>query len=175
MGEKTKDNTKTACTTLRRVASNNLQLYTQADKKAQMLIQVNALMISVLLVAALQLSGLHRLAIIPVTGQLFFSAAVIMISLRATRPVAAPPRHSGDRTGVLLQFSEYDQMKKDEYMTDMKEMLDDPDRLYDSLTQNIYFQSQVLGRKYRYLNWAFVVFVAGLGINVLAAIGIALY
>jgi len=175
MGEKTKDNNKTACTAMRRIASSNLQLYTQADKKAQMLIQVNALMISVLLVAAMQLSAIHRLAIIPVTGQLFFSAVVIMLSLRSTRPAAPLPRHSVDRTGVLLQFSEYDQMQKDEYMTDMKDMLDDSDRLFAILTQNIYFQSQVLGHKYRYLNWAFIVFIGGLVITVLTAIGIAIH
>ena len=42
---------KTACTALRTVADNNQQLYQQAEKKAQIMIQVNALMISVILLS----------------------------------------------------------------------------------------------------------------------------
>ncbi len=174
MGEKIKDTNKIACTALRSVTSSNLQLYTQADKKAQILIQVNALMISVLLGAAIQLSVLHRWAMIPVAGQLCFSVVVILLSLRSTRPAAGLPRHSGEGRINILHFGDYDHMEQDEYITDMKDMLDDADRIYAGLLRNVYFQSQVIGRKYRYLHWAFVVFIAGLGINVVAAIWIAI-
>jgi hypothetical protein len=175
MGGRTDDKHKTACTALRRVAGNNMHLYTQADKKAQILIQVNALMISVLLGGAMELSLRHRLTLIPVTGQLFFSTIVILLSLRSTRPAVALPGHSEYQTQNLLQFSDYDQMEGEEYMADMKGMLEDPDRTYQSLIRNIYSQSQVLSVKYRYLRWAFFVFITGLGINILAAIWIAFY
>lgn len=175
MSNRTEDQHKTACMALRKVASSNLQLYTQSDKKAQILIQVNAIMISVLLGGAFQLSIIHKLAFMPVAGQLLFSTVVILLSLRSTRPTVAFKRHSGDQMQDLLQFSDYDQMEKEEYLADMKVILDDADRTYDSLIRNIYSQAQVLSGKYRYLRWAFGVFIAGLGINILAAIGIAFY
>ncbi len=173
MGARTDDQLKTAWTALRHVAGGNLQLYVQADKKAHILIQVNALMISVLLGGAFELSLRHRLALIPVAGQLFFSTVVILLSLRSTRPAVAPPRRTGYLRQDLLQFSDYDQMETEEYMADMQGMLDDPDRACDGLIRNIYSQAQLLSDKFRYLRWAFGVFIIGLGINVLAAIGIA--
>ena len=175
MSERTDEQRKTAWTALRHVASSNLQLYVQADKKAHILIQVNALMISVLLGGAFELSLRHRSALIPVAGQLFFSTAVILLSLRSTRPVVTLPHHTSYHTQDLLQFSDYDQMETEEYRAEMQGMLDDPDRACDGLIQNIHSQAQILSDKYRYLRWAFGVFIAGLGVNVLAAIGIAFY
>lgn len=52
MGE-TMDTNKMACTALKSITSSNLQLYSQADKKARILIQVNALMISIFLTTAI--------------------------------------------------------------------------------------------------------------------------
>jgi hypothetical protein len=170
------DSGEMACTALRTVANNNIQLYTQADKKAHILIQVNALMVSVLLASGVQLSEFHNPAIIPLATQLVFSLAVILLSLRSTRPAGMPAPAAGEqRTVDLLHFGDYDQLEKDEYMTDMKDLLEDADRLYGGLTRNVYYQAQVLARKYRWLRRAFVVYIAGLGITVGMAIGIAIF
>jgi hypothetical protein len=57
----------------------------------------------------------------------------------------------------------------------MKDMLEEAHLLYASLMRDVYYQSQVLARKYHYLDRAYLVFIVGLGVNVLAAGVIALY
>ncbi len=171
MSEEVKDSNKIACSCLRTAANSNLQLYTQADKKAQILIQVNSLMITVLLGTAVRLSEFHRLAIVPVVGQLLFSLTVIFLSLRSTRPARTMGKHE---TVDLLYFGDYERMNTDDYFNGMKELLGDADVLFPSLMRDVYFQSKVLARKYRYLNIAYLVFIIGLGVNVLAAGAIAI-
>jgi len=166
--QRKKDNNELACTALRSVANANMYFYVQADKKAQILIRANALMMSVLLNAAIEPTEFHRLAIIPIAGQLFFSIVVIMLSLHSTQPGSAPPRPSGERTVDVLHFLAHERLEKDEYLAHMKNTLGNADRLYPTLTRDIYYQSQVLARKYRYLTLAFNVFIIGLGLNILA-------
>ncbi len=168
--EREKDIHETACAALHIVANNNMHFYRMADRKAQILIGANAIMISVLLSTAIQPSEFHRLAMIPITGQLLSCFLVIILSLHSSQPGSAPPRPTEERTVDLLHFLAYDRMDKDHYMNDLKETLENADRLYATLTRDIYFQSKVLARKYRYLTLAFNVFLIGLGVNVLATI-----
>ena len=168
------DPNEIARSVLRSVANDNLQWYIQADTKAEILIRANALIISVLVEIIIEPTEFHRWAIILFASQLCFSIVVIILSLRSTQPGVVRPRPSGEQRVALLHFLAYEQVEKDEYTTGVKAMFEDADRLYSSLLQDIYYQSQVLARKYRYLHIAFIVFITGLGINALAAIGIAL-
>jgi hypothetical protein len=50
----------------------------------------------------------------------------------------------------------------------MSNMLKDPDYLYGSMVEDIYFLGVVLGRKYKLLRLAYAIFMVGIIISVLA-------
>jgi hypothetical protein len=56
----------------------------------------------------------------------------------------------------------------------MKEMIQDRDFLYSSMTRDIYFLGKVLAQKYRYLRICYSIFMFGL-ILVVIAFGLVLW
>src|ERR1700759_410126 len=74
------------CSTLRTVATTNRFLLSQADKKADILIQVNGLLTIVLLTLSVYIAPHHRWFLLPVGIQLLSSVAVIAASLVVARP-----------------------------------------------------------------------------------------
>ena len=167
---------KEACTALKTVSDSNQHLYSQADKKAHILIQVSGLMIAVLLVLILRGTSEHRIAFVPVFGLMATCLAVIILALLATRP-RIPSRSSAQAAGAggvnLLYFGSFDELEPEEYYADMELLIADADLLYSSLTRDVYFQAVVLGKKYKLLRMAYHVFMIGLGLSVLSFMIIA--
>lgn len=167
---------KETCMALKTVSSSNQQLTTQADKKAHILIQVSALMISVLLAFILRISNDHRIALLPVMTLMMTCLVVIILALLATRPrmLTTSPVETAGAGGVnLLFFGSYDELGLEEYHSDMEILMADENLMYTSLTRDIYFQAVVLGKKYRFLRLSYHVFMIGLAISVLLFITIA--
>jgi hypothetical protein len=61
-------------------------------------------------------------------------------------------------------------MPVEEYEWGMQEVMNDRDYLYNSLIRDIYYLGVVLGKKYRYLRYAYNTFMYGLIISVIAYI-----
>jgi hypothetical protein len=153
------------------IAANNCrQLNTQVDKKAHLLVQVNALMISVLLTFALDMPHQLHLVILPIGGQLITCLAVIIVSLAVTRPkgtapLRSPASHSGS-DGSLLFFGMYAEMEPEEYVREMEDMFGDNDYICETLIQEIFHQARILGKKYKFLRLAYTTFLLGTGISI---------
>jgi hypothetical protein len=153
------------------IAANNCrQLNAQVDRKAHLLVQVNALMISVLLTFALNMPHQLHLVILPIGGQLITCLAVIIVSLAVTRPKGkGPPRspasHSGS-DGSLLFFGMYAEMKLEEYVHEMEGMFGDNDYICDTLIRENFHQAKILGKKYKFLRMAYTIFLVGTGISI---------
>ena len=65
-------------------------------------------------------------------------------------------------------------MKLEDFDWGMKEMIQDRDFLYSSMTRDIYFLGKVLAQKYRYLRICYSIFMFGL-ILVVIAFGFVLW
>jgi hypothetical protein len=169
---------KEACTALKTVSNSNQHLSSQADKKSHILIQVSALMVSVLLVFVLRITREHRIVLVPVFELMATCLAVIVLALMATRPRmlsrSSVQAQAAGVSGVnLLFFGSYDELEPEEYHADMELLMADADLLYSNLTRDIYFQAVVLGKKYKFLRMAYHVFMIGLALSVLSFIIIA--
>jgi hypothetical protein len=171
------DQEKQGCTALKIAANNNQQLIVQTDKKAQILVQVNALMISVLLTFALNIPEKHRLIILPIVEQMTISLAVIVISLAVTRPkrggVLQKTSYYSGADNNLLFYGTYTGMEQEEYVQEMEYMFDDSGQIFQNLIQESFHQARMLGKKYKYLSWAYLVFSVGTGIAIITSIVVA--
>ncbi len=166
-------------TVFRITSNNNQRLSSQADSKAQILIQVNAIIISVLLSLLLRKIEDHTNLAIPATLLLFVNLVTIIFSILATRPHIPPGTFTkadlDEKKVNLLFFGNFYRMTLEEYAGGMLVMMDDKDFLYGSLIRDVYYQGLALGKKYRWLRWSYNTFMYGLIVSVLAFLIAALF
>ena len=165
-------------TVFRITSNNNQKLSSQADSKAHILIQVNAIIISVLLSLLLRKIEDHTNLAIPATMLLVVNLVTIIFSILATRPHIPPGTFSkadlDEKKVNLLFFGNFYRMSLEDYAGGMLIMMDDKDFLYGSLIRDVYFQGIALGKKYRWLRLSYNVFMYGLIVSVLAFLVAAL-
>lgn len=159
-------------TMLRLTSENHLRLSSMADGKANILISVNAIIISVILTVLLRRLEVDTYLVFPTVCFLLFSLVTIVIAIMATRPKVSGGQFSKEdilnKKTNLLFFGNFHKATLQEYEWGMSEMMKDQDYLYGTLVKDIYFLGVVLGKKYRLLRLAYVVFMVGIIIAVLA-------
>ncbi|MDB9781832.1 DUF5706 domain-containing protein [Winogradskyella sp.] len=167
--------------TMFRVAlRNHITLSDIADTKANILLSVNAIIIS------LVLSNLVSKLDNPSNSYLIWPTAIfalstvvsIILSVLATRPNVTGGKFTkedvANKKVNLLFFGNFHKMKLEEFEWAMQEMMQDKDYLYGSLTKDLYFLGLVLNRKYNLLRLTYTVFAVGIVVSVVA-FGIAFH
>ncbi|MEM1002576.1 MAG: Pycsar system effector family protein [Bacteroidota bacterium] len=161
--------------TMFRVAlRNHITLSDIADTKANILLSVNAIIISLVLSNLVsKLDNPSNYYLIWPTAIFAISTVVsIILSVLATRPNVTSGKFSKEDVAQkkvnLIFFGNFHKMNLGEFEWAMKEMMQDRDYLYSSLTKDLYFLGLVLNRKYNLLRLTYTVFAIGIIISVIA-------
>ena len=161
--------------TMFRVAlRNHITLSDIADTKANILLSVNAIIISVALSNLLPKldNPSNTYLIYPTLIFLCFTVACIVLSVLATRPNVTKGQFTKEDVAKkkvnLLFFGNFHQMQLNEFEWAMQEMMQDKNYLYGSLTKDLYFLGLVLNRKYNLLRITYTVFMVGIVVSVIA-------
>lgn len=173
-------NTERGVQTMFRTTSNNhFELSSLADGKANIMISVNAIIISVVLTVLLVRIPYYRQYIIPTALLALTCLSAMIFAILSTRPSVSSGRFTEEdirgKRANLLFFGNFYRMQLEEYQWGMNEMLKDKEYLYNSMIKDIYFLGVVLARKYRFLRIAYTIFMYGLIISVIAFAIAALY
>ncbi len=159
-------------TMLRLTSENHLKLSDMADHKANILISVNSIIISVILSVLLRKLQEETYLVIPTIIFLVVAVATIVISILATRPKISggefTPEDIKQKKTNLLFFGNFYKATYEQYNVAMREMMLDTDYLYGSLIKDIYYLGVVLGRKYKLIRLAYNIFMIGIIVSVLA-------
>jgi predicted metal-dependent HD superfamily phosphohydrolase len=159
-------------TMLRLTSDNHLELSGMADGKANILISVNAIIISVILSVLLRRLEIDTYLTIPTIIFLSFSVITIVIAILATRPKVSQGMFSREdilnKKTNLLFFGNFHKASLEEYEWGMSQMMRDQDYLYGALIKDIHQLGVVLGRKYKLLRLAYGVFMVGIVASVIA-------
>ena len=159
-------------TMLRLVSGNHLRLSDMADRKANILISVNAIIISVSINFVFKNIDENERLVIPTIIFLCFSVTTIVISIIATRPMVSRGNFTREdimaKKTNLLFFGNFYKATLDDYKWGMSVMMRDPEYLYGSLIKDVYYLGVVLGRKYKLLRIAYTVFMIGVIVSVVA-------
>ncbi len=161
-------------TLFRIVGNNQMQLSQMGDGKANILISINSIILSVIITFVVRRLDVSRHLMIPTLLMLIVSVTTIVFAILSTRPKISQgiftPQQIQNKTVNLLFFGNFYKMPLGEYKTAIKEMMLDKEYLYEGLIRYIYEQGRVLARKYRFTTWAYNVFMFGLIISVIAFI-----
>ena len=166
--------------TLYRVTlQSHLKLSDIADTKANILLSVNAIIVSMALANLVPKldNPSNDYLFYPTFLFIVFSVVSMVMSIIATRPNVTSGQFTEEEVTSkkvnLLFFGNFHKMKLEQYNWAMTELIKDKDYIYSSLTKDLYFLGIVLERKYRILRWTYTVFMTGMIISVIV-FGIAL-
>ena len=161
--------------TMFRVTLNNHTKLSQiADSKANILLSVNAIIISVALSTLIPKLDSPRNAhlVIPSFVMIMFSVACIILAIMSTRPKVSSGtftrKEIEEKKVNLLFFGNFYKMPLEEYLWAMKEMMKDRQYLYDTMIKDLYYLGVVLNRKYTLLRLTYTVFTIGIIASVVA-------
>jgi hypothetical protein len=159
-------------TMLRLASTNHLRLSEMADRKANILISVNAIIISVTISVLFRKFETDPFLVIPTIIFLTASVITIVLSILATRPIVSGGSFTKEditnKKVNLLFFGNFYKASLDDYNWGMSIMMRDPEYLYGSLIKDVYYLGVVLGKKYKLLRIAYNIFMIGIVISVLA-------
>ena len=161
-------------TMFRITSANNQRLSDMADNKAQLLITVNSIILSLIVSLLLRRLEDNAYLVVPTFILLLVSLSCIVFSILATRPSIPKgvfTKEDVDQKRVnLVFFGNFYKMPLDEYHHSMEKVMADRDFLYGTLIKDVYSQGVVLGRKYKLIRIAYNIFMFGLITSVLAYI-----
>ncbi|MEM7551317.1 MAG: Pycsar system effector family protein [Bacteroidota bacterium] len=159
-------------TMFRLTSKNHLTLSAMADSKANIMISVNSIIISVLLGALMQKLDSNPHLIPPTVILLVVNLSSIVFSVLSLRPNVTSGvfkrQDIEDHKTNLLFFGNFHKVKRDDYHWGMKRLMENSSYLYSSLIDDIFFLGVVLAKKYRYLRTAYNMFMYGITVAVIS-------
>lgn len=158
-------------TMFRITSKNHLTLSGMADNKANIMISINSIILSILVTVLIRKFEEFPNLILPTLILVGVSLTAIVFAILATRPNVSSGTFTREdienkRTNLLF-FGNFHGMQLKDYLWGMKEMMKDGDYLYGSLIKDIFFLGIVLGKKYRMLRISYTVFMFGFVIAIL--------
>ena len=149
---------------LRTVSQNQVQQSAMADVKANIMITVCSIVITI---SASQLG--NPLLVMPVVTLAPFALASLLLAIFAVVPRIKSSATEGGRLDStdpsfsLLFFGHIAYMPIDDFKRGLARLTSDPAVLYDTLARDIYSQAMLLThRKFRYLRWSYLAFITGI-------------
>jgi len=169
------DNPERSIQTLYRTTlRNHIKLSDIADTKANILLSVNAIIISLALANIIPKldAASNRHLMMPTLVLVCFSVASIILSIMSTRPNVTSGEFTKEqvrnRDVNILFFGNFHKMPFDQYKWAIDEILKDKDYVYEALTKDLYLLGIVLNRKYNLLRWTYTIFMTGIIISVIS-------
>lgn len=159
-------------TMFRTTSHNHILLSEMADSKANILITINSIILSVVVSVLIRKLEENMDLVIPTIILVTACLATMVSAILATRPNVSSGRFSREdiknkRTNLLF-FGNFHGMEIENYEWAMKEMMKDGDYLYGSLIKDIYSLGKVLGRKYKYLRRSYNIFMYGFVVAIIS-------
>ena len=161
-------------TMFRVTLSNHTRLSEIADSKANILLSVNAIIISIALSTIIPKldSPNNAHLIIPTFIMVIFSVTSIIFAILSTRPKVTSGVFTNkdieDRKVNLLFFGNFYKMPYEDYETAINDMMKDNNYLYNSMIKDLYYLGIVLEKKYRLLRITYNIFMVGIIFSVIA-------
>jgi len=161
-------------TMFRLTSKNHMELSAIADNKANIMISINSIILSVMVSVLIRKLEEYPHLTIPSLMITIVCLATIVFSILATRPNVTKGKFERlditNKEANLLFFGNFHKMKLADYKWGMTEMLKDADYLYSSMIKDIYFLGAVLGKKYRLLRLSYTIFMFGFVLSILSFI-----
>ena len=150
----------------RLTARNQINLSSIADNKANILISINSIVLTVLLSIGIGKISDYPVITFPAIVFITTCLSTIVFAILSTRPKISSGKFTEEdihnKKINLLFFGNFYNMSLEEYEWAVKEMMADQNYLYSSMIRDQYSLGKVISQKYRLLRIAYTIFMIGL-------------
>ena len=164
-------------TLYRSVYDYHINLTSIADNKANMMISINTIIMSIVITlfgTGFTFSTQSELSsvrfVFPMAFLLLTSLLTVVFAILSARPnVTNKEKYElSKKDSSILFFGNFAQLQLKEFVDRIEELKKEKDELYNSMSVDIYYLGSVLVKKYRYLSWSYNIFMFGM---VICAVG----
>jgi predicted metal-dependent HD superfamily phosphohydrolase len=173
-------------TMFRTMYSNHMKLSDMADKKAGMMIQLNAVILSVIITylgaksSALAPTGnasftRNPILAVPMGVLLITALGSVTSAILSAQPdvtsfkwLKKNPEIATNRRVNLLFFGQFTKLSLQHFQEGMRELMRQKDTLYNNMVTDVYYLGEVLDRKYKLLRVSYSIFMVGLILTALS-------
>ena len=178
--EKEKDAGRSIETMFRNTVRTHVDFSSMADTKANIMISVNTLILTIVVSIMVRKLDSNPHLIIPTAMLTLSSLITLVYAILVTRPQITRGMFTEEdikeKKVNLLFFGNFHRMTLKEFSWGMREMMKDKEFLYENMIMDFYYLGNVLGKKYKKLRICYTFFMYGLIISVLAfAIAFIMY
>lgn len=157
----------------------HVNLSSIADNKANIMLSVNAIILSILAANLFPRLDSNPHLVVPSVMLVGVCLGSLFYAIQATRPKVTEGKVTrediDERRSNLLFFGNFYNMDIEDFHYGMMEMIHDDEFLYSSMTRDLYYLGVVLAKKYRFLRACYNIFLFGLMLAVLGFIVAAIY
>ncbi len=152
---------------------NHINLSAIADQKANIMISVNAIMISVLIsvLSYRNITETNPMIIVPVVIFLITGLTSLICAVLSARPKVTRINRSNmpleETQKNIVFFGNFVHLDLEQFESAVDAMFRDSELIYGNMTRDLYFLGKVLDQKYRYLSYSYNVFMVGFVVTVL--------
>ncbi len=154
---------------------NHIELTGLADNKANTLININGIIISLVIAIVSPRIATNSWMMVPALILTVGCMVSLGYAIFASRPRILSTLISKEKVlrneAEILFFGNFVSMSVAEFQETMNELLGKRNVLYDNMTRNLYFMGKVLERKYRLLKYSYTVFFITFAMAVVFFIG----
>jgi hypothetical protein len=151
---------------LRLTARNQINLSSIADNKANILISINSIVLTVLLSIGIGKISDYPVITLPAIVFIITCLSTIVFAILSTRPKFSSGKFTEEdihnKKVNLLFFGNFYNMEMEDYEWAVKEMMADQNYLYSSMIRDQYSLGKVISQKYKLLRIAYTIFMIGL-------------
>jgi predicted metal-dependent HD superfamily phosphohydrolase len=148
----------------------HVNLSSIADNKANIMLTVNAVIISIVVSNLIPEFDTNKYLIPPTFVLLMVCLTALVFAILSTRPKITEGTFTREdieqKRSNLLFFGNFYKMDLKDFDWGMTEMIKDSEFLYSSMTRDLYYLGIVLAKKYRFLRLCYTVFMYGLIVSV---------
>jgi HD superfamily phosphodiesterase len=170
---------KAANTQFKTALRNHIDLSAIADNKANMMLSVNALILTISIPALGIQIGENPNMLLPFAALLITCMLSIIFATLATKPIVMSGTTDfadvKDRNANLFFFGNFYKMTRSKYQEGIQYVIENEDSLDSSIIKDLFDLGRALGGKYRYLSICYSIFMYGLIITSSSFLAILLY
>ena len=173
-------------TMFRTMYSNHMKLSDMADKKASMMISLNAVILSIIITylgaksSVLAPTGSasftrNPILAVPMGILLLTALGSVTTAILSAQPdvtsfawLKRNPEVATNRRVNLLFFGQFTKLSLQRFQEGMRELMRQKDTLYTNMVTDVYYLGEVLDRKYKLLRVSYSIFMVGLILTALS-------
>jgi len=164
-------------TLYRSVYAYHINLTSIADNKANMMISINTIIISIVITlfgTGFTFSTQNEFSsirfVFPMAFLLLTSLLTVVFAILSARPNVTNKEkfELSKKDSSILFFGNFAQLQLKEFVDRIQDLKQEKDELYNSMSVDIYYLGSVLVKKYKYLSWSYNIFMFGM---VFSAVG----